>query len=641
MIAIRQCGESMKAKCVRPGVLQRLNSRFFKTASAVAIATMLADLPSVARAEDDQTQLIFELNGGGVYGDSQPWVEIFDFFNGQSSLKSIRPDYSWGGGFGFIKPASKVSPEFSPDWGIGVFARFGITNKESDSAAATASSTLYNIMGTYYSNYSAAKATHREEHVIVDFEARRDVGLGSEGGAKTTLKAGARFAYFNAATNTEFSYYSFFGSTFTLTDNRTSKFIGAGPRIGFDTMIPVSPNVTFDLTGAGSLLFGVKNKSVRTVATLGIESIATSRFGVVPTLDASAALTFSPTSSPAKFSMGVRAEAWFGVYDQSTGLSNNKNADRYQITPFVQLITPIGGTATATNSFGTGGSSAGLDGVFEASARAGYLWRGGNELNSSGAPNTEIEDFPLAGIGAKAALPLGANWLVQLEADGETAFDNDSVGGVPANDTYAGGYTAGGQLAYRFNQLQFGGFAGAGQTFFNDDGSLNQDADHWVAGLGGRYLSPMGSIAVQAGYLDSSADNSETLSDALFGRVIGQTFFHDGRTMLQAGFGYASGTQDADDFFVNPTDVWSWDVTLEHQLGRKIGDANMSVFLSYEGLRVSEQSSFGTNDTIQDNTIMAGLKFRLGADTLYEREMRTAPGLPNVARWLGSVPAVD
>jgi len=631
----------MKSKCAHAGVLQRLDSRFFKTASAVAIGTMLANLPSVARAEDNQTQLIFELNGGGVYGDSQPWVDVVNFIVGDVTTKTIRPDTVWGGGLGFITPASNVLSNFNPDWGIGVFARFGITNKEADSAAATAATTLYNIMGYYFTSYLDAKATHREEHVIVDFEARRDVGLGSESGAKSTVKVGARFAYFNAATNTEFVTY---GSPFRLTENRTSKFIGAGPRIGFESVVPVAPNVTFDFSGAGSLLFGVKNTSLRSIGFFFGEGTTTSRFHVVPTFDASAALTFSPVSSRAQFSVGVRAEAWLGVFDQRTDVTNNRNADRYQVTPFVRFMTPIGsggGSAASANAFGKGGAGGSHDAVFEASARAGYLWRGGNELNFSGAPNTEIEDFPLAGIGAKAALPLGANWLVQLEADGETAFDNDTVGGVPANDTYAGGYTAGGQLAYRFNQLQFGGFAGAGQTFFNDDGGVDQDADHWVAGLGGRYLSPVGSLAVQAGYLDSSADNSETLSDALFGRVIGQAFFHDGRTMLQAGFGYASGTQDADDFFVNPTDVWSWDVTLEHQLERKIGDANMSVFLSYEGLRVSEQSSFGTNDTIQDNTIMAGLKFRLGADTLYEREMRTAPGMPNVARWLGAVPAVD
>lgn len=628
--------------------MRLLNVRFFTTVSTIAIGTLLADFPAEARADDSQAQLIIEGYGGGVYGDSQPWTGVFNFFTGDASTRSIRPDTVWGGGVGFITPASKVSPDFNPDWGIGVFARFGISNKESDNAVATAFTTLYNILGgNYGSNYTLGRATHREEHAIVDFEARRDVGLGSGSGAQTTVKAGARFAYFNSATNTDFNYYSFFGSNFTLSDNRTSKFIGAGPRIGFDTLVPVSTNVTFDLSGAGSMLFGVKNTSVRTIGDLFFISGAssTSKFHVVPMLEASAALTYSPASSPAKFSVGVRAEAWFGVFNQSTAITSSSNANRYQVTPFVRMTTPIGGaggSATTTNGYGKSGTPGGYQPVFEVNARGGYLWLGGDALNSSGAPNTEIEDFPLAGIGAKAALPIGADWLVQLEADGEAAFDNDSVGGMPADDTYSGGYTAGGQLAYQFDQLQFGGFAGAGQTFFNDNSGVDQNANHWIAGLGGRYLSPFGSIAVQAGFLDSSADNSETLSDALFGRIIGQKFFHGGRTMLQAGFGYTSGTQDADDFgFVSPTDVWSWDVMLEHQLERKVGDAAMSVFLSYEGLSVSEQSSSGGTETIQDNAVLAGLKIRFVADTLYEREARTAPGLPNVARWLGSVPAVD
>lgn len=629
----------MNLNSARTGVLCRLNSHFFKTASAIVIGTLLADLPAVARAEDGQTQFILEGYGGGVYGDSQPWVEMLNLFSGFST-SAIRPNTVWGGGIGFITPASNLSPGFKPEWGIGVFARFGMTNKESDSKYATYFSTLYNILDpNYYGQFDSGQVTHREEHYIVDFEARRDVGLGSASGAKTTVKVGARFAYFNADTNSNF--YRYYTPFIYVTENRTSKFVGAGPRVGFDTMLPVSTNVSLDVSGAASLLFGVKNTGFRAFTFFDASSATTSKFHIVPTFEASAAFTFRPQSSRAKFSVGVRAEAWLGVFDQSTAVTNNKNANRYQVTPFVRMTTPIGGTASSTSGYGYGDGS-GLHPLFEASARGGYLWRGGSDLNFTGLPNTEIENFPLAGIGGRVTLPVGANWLVQLEADGEAAFDNDNVSGVPANDTYAGGYTAGGQLAYQFGQLQFGGFAGAGQTFFHDQSSVDQDADHWVAGVGGRFLSPFGSIAVQAGYLDSSADNFETLSDALFGRVIGQKFFNEGRTMLQAGIGYASGTQDADSFvLLDPTDVLSWDVMLEHQLEHKVGDAALSMFLSYEGVRVSEQSSFGTTDTIEDNTFMAGLKFRFGADTLYERESRTAPGLPNVARWLGSVPAVD
>ncbi len=620
-------------------VLRRLYARLSKAASIIAIGTLSVGALDVARADDDRTQLIVDMNGGWVFGDSQPWVEVLHFPSGQSTVGTIRPNTTWGGGVGFITPANRISPDLNSGWDVGVFARFGLTNKESGVETETASTVLQNLMGTDYDPFTDGAATHREEHYFVDFEARRNVGSESMAGARTTLKAGARFAYFNANTNTDF--YTFF-APFFATENRTSKFVGSGPRIGFDTELPVSSNVTFDLSGAGSMLFGVKNTSLRTVAFFFDEGVTTSKFHIVPAFEASAALTFRPPSSRAKFSVGVRAEAWLGVYNQTTRLTTNDNADRYQVTPFLRLTTPVGGTASATNAFGGGEFSGDAQSVLEVGARGGYLWRGGNALNGSGPPNDEIEDFPIAGLSGLAALPLGTDWLLQLEADGETGFDNRTIGGVPADDTYAGGYTIGGHVAGRFDQLLFGGFGAAGQTFFHNDSGVDQDADHWVAGAEGRYLTDLGSIAVQVGYLDSSADDQETLSNALFGRVIGQTFFNGGRTMLQAGLGYASGTQDADDAgFVNPTDVLSWDVTLEHQLEHKVGDAAVSVFLSYEGLRVSEQSSSGLTDTIEDNTVMAGLKFRLGAETPYERERRTAPDLPNVARWLGSVPAVD
>ena len=285
-----------------------------------------------------------------------------------------------------------------------------------------------------------------------------------------------------------------------------------------------------------------------------------------------------------------------------------------------------------------------LGAVFEVNAWGGYLWRSGDAINSSGVPLTEIEDFPLVGGGALYAMPVLDTWLAQLEFEGEGAFDNDDVNGVLANDTYAGGFTGGGHLAFTDGPFLMGGFAGAGQTFFSG-GSSEQDVTQWIAGGQARYLNERGSVALQAGYFDTHADSGdmETLSDTLFVRAIGQVFFNNGATMLEGSVAYADGTQDEDSSDPDATDMWAWEVVLEHQLAMLSGDNRAaSVFVSYEGVQVNEDSTSGSTDSLVDQGIYAGLKFRFGGQqNLYEREMSTAPGLPRLHRWLGAVPAVD
>lgn len=291
-----------------------------------------------------------------------------------------------------------------------------------------------------------------------------------------------------------------------------------------------------------------------------------------------------------------------------------------------------------------GGPSRDLAAVFEVNAWGGYLWREGDAINSSAGPPDEIEDFPLAGGGAMFAAPVFNDWLVQLEFDGEGAFDNDDVNGVPADDTYSGGYTGGGHFAFSQDYFLIGAFAGAGETFFHET-SADLDVTQWLAGGQARYLNERVLVAFQAGYFDTHADSGdmETLSDAFFIRAIGQVFFNNGETMLEGSVAYADGTQDEDDTPSNPTDMWAWEIVLEHQLAMLSGQNRAAtVFVSYEGTQVNEQSTTGRTDSLLDQGIYAGLKFRFGApQSLHAREVNTAPGMPKLHRWLGSVPAVD
>ena len=304
--------------------------------SAAAIAVSVARGP--LRADERDTTVIIDFNYAFLMGDSQTWAETL----GGSSLR-IRPDGRPTGTLGLVTPL-KNTP-----YDIGVFATFGASDTEKRSAAQP-----YNVLGglIYASYYSGTgRAEHSEHHLIVDFEARRDIGLGSES-VEVTAKAGLRFGYFDAETDTTFST----PGSYLLFEDRNSRFIGVGPMFGFDARAPLGDSFQLDFSAAGALLLGdqqtrvVTNQPVGGII-VGNTSDNNHRFDVVPMVEASAALGFAVPGTSATLSMGVRFEAWFGVYDQKTkfdpfnpgGTLGKKNAHRYSLGPFIRLEIPLNG----------------------------------------------------------------------------------------------------------------------------------------------------------------------------------------------------------------------------------------------------------------------------------------------------------
>ncbi len=274
--------------------------------------------------------------------------------------------------------------------------------------------------------------------------------------------------------------------------------------------------------------------------------------------------------------------------------------------------------------------------IIEMDVWGGYLWRGGNHLNSGGGANDEHEDFPLIGGGALAAIPLGAVGLLQLEIDGEAAFHPDQIDGEDVDDTYGGSITFGGHLAYTTDYYLFGAFGGVGRTaILETQDSSDHNATHWFFGGEAKAHLGMASLAAQGGYIDSEATNHEVFSDAWFMRGIGQYFLNGGQTMAQGDVAYFDGTQDAND--ADPEDIhgWAWGAEVEHGL-MNVGGAATSLFVAYEGIHLDEEG-----DEITDHTVRGGFKIRLGAVSPYDREHNTAPDMPNVGRWMGATPAVD
>jgi len=321
----------------------RVREYLLRTVSAAALSIALMQTP-IAKADGHKspTQMIIELYGGFPAGDKQVWAEVFPV----PATPSIQPNFIGGAVFGFITPADRLWSHAGPEWNVGVFARFGLTDQNSKSGLATF---YFNVLGGGFPTfYTSGSVSHSERHAMVDFEARRDVGLGS-GSTPVTVKAGLRFGYFSADTNTRFVYLPI--PAYTLAERRQSMFVGAGPRIGAEVSVPISDSVSLDLAAGASLLFGRKQMKVAaTGALFGLTATTTRRsFAVVPMLEGQAALSFDLPNTSARISAGAKVDAWFGVHDTRNTVSitggsfGKKRANRFWVSPFVRVTVPLGG----------------------------------------------------------------------------------------------------------------------------------------------------------------------------------------------------------------------------------------------------------------------------------------------------------
>jgi len=264
--------------------------------------------------------------------------------------------------------------------------------------------------------------------------------------------------------------------------------------------------------------------------------------------------------------------------------------------------------------------------IMEMDVWGGYLGRNGDDVIG----DEEDDALPLLGLGGMIALPLGETGLLQFEADGEGAFHDDGLD----DDTYEGGLTGGGHLAWTNGHMLFGAFGGGGKVWTTDE-----EGPIYLGGAEGKVNFASGALGIQGGYIGADSEDGELFTDAYFVRGIGQVYFNGGRTMLQGDFAYANGTQDFDEGVnEDELDVYAWGIEVEHAATES---GALSVYGAYEGLHLVEDSDGGSPDKLTDHTFRAGLKLRFGASGPQERHRATAFDLPNIARWQGATPAVD
>ncbi|HWH59554.1 MAG TPA: hypothetical protein VN682_18135 [Terriglobales bacterium] len=236
--------------------------------------------------------------------------------------------------------------------------------------------------------FADTQTRYSESHVVLDFQAGRDVGLGLFGhNGSSTVNLGVRFAQFTSKSNIMFSsdpdwhfvpkYTSYLGQQLKIPNGQsyhnyyghllaTRSFHGIGPSLSWNASAEVAGSkdqseLTFDWGINAALLFGRQKAQThhQTTAqyhaagggllaepgrTLLYDNPATpghirSHSAVVPNVGGFAGLSFR--AGDAKVSFGYRADFFFGAMDG--GIDTRKTYDRNFYGPYATVSIGLGG----------------------------------------------------------------------------------------------------------------------------------------------------------------------------------------------------------------------------------------------------------------------------------------------------------
>ncbi len=226
-------------------------------------------------------------------------------------------------------------------------------------------------------NYAETRATNSESHLIADFQAGKDVGLGMFGSASTsTIGFGVRFAQFTTNSNlivrarpddhfalTEISGFQIPNSKFHVyfgSAQRAASFRGVGPSLSWKASAPLAGHpqdgeISLDWGVNAAVLFGRQKAHVQHHESghykthLFDKYYSTNyqhpgghdaaRSVTVPDVGGFAGVTF--LYSDAKISFGYRADMFFGAMDGGIDTRKSENVGFYG--PFATISVGLGG----------------------------------------------------------------------------------------------------------------------------------------------------------------------------------------------------------------------------------------------------------------------------------------------------------
>jgi hypothetical protein len=231
--------------------------------------------------------------------------------------------------------------------------------------------------------YGDAQTSLSESHLVLDFQAGKDVGLGMSGShGSSTISAGVRFAQFASGTDVtlharpiytvgfvtspgNYRLFEPFHANYTAVLHAERSTHAAGPSISWDASLPLAgtsadATINFDWGANAAVLFGRQRAHLHHQTTgyhyhkYGVLSGATrnigsyvhtppdqnrSRFVTIPNVGGFAGLSLKFPN--AKVSLGYRADFFFGAMDGGIDAAKKENVGFYG--PFATISVGLGG----------------------------------------------------------------------------------------------------------------------------------------------------------------------------------------------------------------------------------------------------------------------------------------------------------
>jgi hypothetical protein len=332
--------------------------------SALALTAYVSSAGISEAADNTSPQIWIELDGQFAQQNNNVVVFGAPFlasspFNGGAQLDLEKPQPTiWDKGAKLT-----FQPEGS-DWVLSLGARYGrIARSETrEGHPTTAGMTKYS--GKNYVAYRLFSAQSGESHIILDFQAGKDVGLGKFGSNGTSvISAGVRIAQFNSHSHvdiksqpTNVTNYSNTVNKFHASFAEMRRFTGIGPSLSWDASSAIAGNapdgeISIDWGVNGAVLFGRQRTaaqhqtSERSVNYRHNDIVyqtpnapIRSKNVTVPNLGGFAAVAWR--YADAKVSLGYRADMFFGAIDGGIDAAKKENRGFYG--PFASVSVGIG-----------------------------------------------------------------------------------------------------------------------------------------------------------------------------------------------------------------------------------------------------------------------------------------------------------
>jgi iron complex outermembrane receptor protein len=367
-----------------------LRRKLLTSVSALTLIAIVCVAPEAKADDTDQPTVWIEL--GGQLNRLNDTQETFSppLMAGRPSILSPSvtfeklPLYS-------IDETGKIA--FEPggtDWVFSGSVRFGRSSSNRDARQQTNPKPFveYGVSGERVvfnpvaSQFADTAVHNNEQHLIVDFQVGKDVGLGMFGGhGSSVFNLGVRFAQFRSSSNIALQSdpdwhftYKYLPNGFELLHqafhtNRANllaerNFHGVGPSLSWNGSAPFAGNpqngeLSFNGGLNGAVLFGRQRAKIHHQSTgryrpLELGSIAgpfyvtsqplpvnktRARTVIVPNVGGFAGLTFRLQDF--KVSAGYRADLFFGAMDG--GIDAAKKENRGFFGPFASVSVGLGG----------------------------------------------------------------------------------------------------------------------------------------------------------------------------------------------------------------------------------------------------------------------------------------------------------